>query len=124
MNVNVIIASLLIWHTEVENIVNITASTEFPVAGEYFSLTCTITSERNVNVSWVDPWGVPCPTDGTNYDINVFSHPDRGRLITYSWLEFPSIRTSMSGTYTCISSIANPSSQQEAVYSVQIQSEY
>ena len=90
----------------------IQASSDSPVAGELFTLTCTCASNTQPQVTWIDPSG-----ESINGDLQ----DDTGLIST---LTFNPLRTSHGGTYTCVSYIASPHSRQDAVYSLTVQSKH
>ena len=104
---------------EIINIVNITSSEPTATAGQQCTLTCTVTSERPAEVTWIDPDGVPCPLDGP--DVSVSQTTTIGQTSTVE-MRFRSIRTSQSGRYKCISNIAYPLSKSEDSFLVEVQS--
>ena len=100
---------------------NITSSEPTATAGQQFTLTCTVTSQRPAEVTWIDPDGVPCPLDGP--DVSVSQTTTIGQTSTVE-MTFKSIRTSQSGRYKCISNIAYPRSKSENSFLVQIESKF
>ena len=101
-----------------ENIVSIAAISSLAIAGESFILVCNVSSEREANLSWVDPNGVERRDDP---DTTVSYSGWNGGMSTLV-LTIHSIRTSESGVYKCISDIAVPPSKSEASFVVQVQS--
>ena len=103
------------------NIVNITSSEPTATAGQQFTLTCTVTSERQPNVTWIDPDGVPCPLDAP--DVSV-SHTTTTGQMSVVEMTFRSMRTSQSGQYKCISNIAYPLSKSEDSFLIRVESKF
>ena len=99
-----------------ENIVSIAAISSLAIAGESFILVCNVSSEREANLSWVDPNGVERRDDP---DTTVSYSGWNGGMSTLV-LTIHSIRTSESGVYKCISDIAVPPSKSEASFVVQV----
>ena len=74
-------------------------STEQPTAGENFTLTCTVTSDRPPSLEWV---GSGVGREG------VLVHPQVVNGFTTTLvIEFSPLRTSHGGVYTCVSSIGS-----------------
>ena len=101
-----------------QNEVNITSFGNATAGGPYI-LTCTVSSERPPNISWIGPDGNP-----PSPDITIQSEVSRSGMISIMELIFGSVRTSQSGQYKCISVIAIPPSRSEASFVVQVQSKY
>ena len=97
---------------------SIAAISSLAIAGESFILVCNVSSEREANLSWVDPNGVEMRDDP---DTTVSYSGWNGGMSTLV-LTINSIRTSESGVYKCISDIAVPPSKSEASFVVQVQS--
>ena len=97
---------------ELTNTVEIQASSEAPVAGEPFTLTCICTSNMQPQVTWIAPNGETIEGD--------LQH-ENGLICT---LTFNPLHTSQGGMYTCVSYIASPHSRQDAEYSVTVQSKH
>ena len=89
------------------------------IAGQHFTLTCTVFSGGPTEVSWIDPDGVACPPDGQGVSVSHYNISDRISILE---LTFQSIRTSQSGRYKCISNIAIPPSKSEGSFLIQVQS--
>ena len=77
------------------NDVRIEASTDQPTAGDNFTLTCTVTSDRPPSLSWT----------GSGKGVVVHSQTVNGFTSTLV-IEFSPLRTSHGGAYTCLSSIS------------------
>ena len=80
------------------NDVRIEASTDQPTAGDNFTLTCTVTSDRPPSLSWT---GSGVGSKG----VVVHSQTVNGFTSTLV-IEFSPLRTSHGGVYTCLSSIS------------------
>ena len=100
---------------------NITSSEPNATAGQQFTLTCTVTSERPPEVTWIDPDGVPCPLDGPDVAVSQTTTIGQTSIVE---MRFRSIRTSQSGQYKCISNIAYPLSKSEDSFLVEVQSKF
>ena len=74
------------------NILN--GSVDIPMAGELFTLTCEVSSDRMPLVTWIDPNGEPYPLSGPDMTVSI---PLRDGSVTTVILTFNSIRTSQSG---------------------------
>ena len=98
-----------------QNEVNITSFGN-AIAGGPYMLTCTVSSKRPPNISWIGPDGNPA--------MAVQSNVSRSGMISVIDLIFGSVHTSQSGQYKCISVIAIPPSRTEALFVVQVQSKY
>ena len=105
--------------TAIENTVNITSSMDTAIAGQQFTLTCTVFSGKPSEVLWINPDGVTCPPDGQDVTVSHYNISDQISILE---LTFQSIRTSQSGLYKCISNIAVPPSMSEASFLIQVQS--
>lgn len=99
---------------ELTNRVEIQASSEAPVAGELFTLTCIVTSNMHpwVSVTW----------ENTTEEFINTELQDETHLI--STLTLNPLHTSHGGTYTCVSYTTSPYSRQDAVYSLTVQSKH
>ena len=106
---------------EIINTVNITFYEPTATAGQQFTLTCTVTSERPPEVTWIDPDGVPCPLDGPDVSVNQTTTIGQTSIVE---LTFKSMRTSQSGRYKCISNITHPLSESEDSFLVRVQSKF
>ena len=121
--------ALCYFISALENIVSITATSSSATAGESFTLVCNVTSKREAKLSWIDPNGVTIE-DGNYSGWSDALSPQELTLRYSGWsneistleLTFPSIRTSQSGVYKCISDIVIPPFKSEASFSVQVQS--
>ena len=112
------LATLYNYVAALENIVSITATSSSATAGESFTLVCNVSSEKEANLSWVDPNGVVRRDEpGTTVFYSGWSDGISTLVLTLD-----SIRTSQSGVYKCISDILAPPSKSEASFSVQVQS--
>ncbi|CAI8046104.1 hypothetical protein GBAR_LOCUS25483, partial [Geodia barretti] len=109
--------SIILSVKALENIASIAAISSLAIAGESFILVCNVSSEREANLSWVDPNGVEMRDDP---DTTVSYSGWNGGMSTLV-LTINSIRTSESGVYKCISDIAVPPSKSEASFVVQVQ---
>ena len=77
---------------------SIVASTDRPTAGESFTLTCTVVSDRPPIMNWI---GNGLSSEG----IVVHSQAVSGFNSTLV-IEFHPLRTSHGGIYTCVSSVS------------------
>ena len=103
--------------TELENSVNISTSYTSHSAGQPYSLTCTVTSDRPTQIKWLDPNGHQVSGEGIAVSPQVTNGMVRTVEITFS-----SLHTSHSGIYTCISNINNPPSRKQAVHLLRVES--
>ena len=93
---------------------SITATSSSATAGESFTLVCNVSSEKEANLSWVDP-------NGDELNTTVFYSGWSDGISTLV-LTLDSIKTSQSGVYKCISDILAPPSNSEASFLIQVQS--
>lgn len=83
-----------------KNILSVKASPDLPTAGQNFSLTCTVSSERSTQLRWIGPDGQPVNGEGI-----IVSSQDVGTLNSSHQILFLPLRTSHGGLYTCVSNI-------------------
>ena len=107
---------ILIHHihmfSELTNRVEIQASSEEPVAGELFTLTCTITSDVQSQVTWIGP-------NGQSVDGELQEEASLMSTVTFS-----ALHTSHSGMYTCVSRIVSLHSRRYTTYSLRVHSKH
>ena len=82
--------------------VEITGLTDSPVAGEMYSLTCTVTISPDLTgtptVGWTGDEGVMSVTEGT---------PETSGRVTTLTLTFNPLQDSQDGEYTCITTLVS-----------------
>ena len=88
------------YYTEVGNIVNIYTADSLTFAGDSYSLNCTVVSDIQPVVKWIDPDGNPVNVNGINIDEPVYYGNN-----TYVLLRIHALRTSQGGVYTCQSEV-------------------
>ena len=98
--------------SELTNRVEIQASSDEPVAGELFTLTCIITSDVQSQVTWIGP-------NGQSVDGEL--HDETGVMSTVT---FSTLHTSHGGVYTCVSHIVTLHSRIYASYSLRVHSKH
>ena len=107
------------------------ASEDAPVAGELYTLLCTVTVQNGLisdpQIMWLDPAGLPLSSEGgiTIATQPVLDAPFEPRLTTYS-LSFSPLFTSHGGPYTCHATVTSPQQTLQetssAVYNLTVQS--
>ena len=83
-----------------KNSLSVEASSDFPIAGQNFTLTCTVISDRPALLKWIGPDGQSVSGEGI-----IVSSRDTGTLNSSHQVSFYPLRTSHGGIYTCISNI-------------------
>ena len=110
---------ILLIQTVLENTVRIQASSNLPLAGENFTLTCNVVCDRPPQGKWLDPTGQTPTAQGISLSPQTFNGQ------TYSLqMHFDHIRTSHTGIYTCISNTDVPPSSQLATRLVRVQRKF
>ena len=85
-------------------------SEDAPVAGQLYTLLCTVTVQNgpisHLQIMWLDPAGQPLSSQGV---ITIAKQPvlNPTRLTTYS-LSFSPLHTSHGGEYTCQATVTSP----------------
>ena len=91
----------------------VAASEDAPVAGQLYTLLCTVTVQNgpisDPQITWLDPAGLPLSSQGviTITTQPVLDAPFETRLTTYS-LSFSPLYTSHGGQYTCQAIVTSP----------------
>lgn len=104
--------------TDLENTVTIQASSDLPLAGERFTLTCTVVCDRPPQMKWLNPTGQNPTGQGMHLSPQTF-----GGQVYSLQIHFDPIHTSHTGIYTCISTVDVPPSTQNATRLVRVQRE-
>ena len=86
--------------TELENTVTVQASSDLPLSGERFILTCNVVCDRPPHVKWLDPRGQTPTGQGITLSPQTFNE----RMYSVEIL-FDPLRTSQTGIYTCMSTV-------------------
>ena len=88
-------------------------SEEAPIAGQSYSLLCTVTVQdgpiSDPHIMWLDPNGCPLSSEGaiTIATQSAVDGPSQARLTTYS-ISFSPLYTSNGGLYTCQATVTSP----------------
>ena len=85
-------------------------------AGDKYTLTCNVTAEFAHSVKWLDSNNTEI--DDPDIAIVIVSDDNTTSLL----LHFDPLKTSHAGTYTCVSSISEPTSIKMATRNLLVQS--
>lgn len=109
--------TFLIHSAFLTNNVSIEASNDRPTAGEVFTLTCTVISDRPPVMKWV---GKGIGSEGVTVHSQVVSGYNSTMVI-----EFHPLHTSHGGIYSCISTVSQSPSAHDSIvdYTLGVHSE-
>lgn len=92
------------------------SSSDYPIAGEYLTLTCSVVSDGPVVMMWLGPHG----EDASRNTSALLLRMINGSLS----ISFQPLHTSHGGNYTCVSSIVTSVHVVEKQYSITVQSKW
>ena len=110
-----VVAKLCIIFSGIVHNVSIDGAANPLSAGDKYTLTCNVTAEFAHSVKWLD-------SNNTDVNDDITMVTVSGGNTTSLLLHFDPIKTSHAGTYTCVSSISEPTSIKMATRNLQVRS--